>query len=147
MTRQLVEHLPAMITPKWVKTRTQPIAVDDVIRYLVGVLGNDDAIGKTFDVGGPEILSYADMLHRVAGVEDKTRIIIPVPLLTPRLSSYWLSFVTDIDNQTGRSLVDSMTNEVVVRDDSIRKVVPFEPMAFDDAVVAALADRARNARP
>jgi len=141
MTRQLVEHLPAMITPRWVKTRTQPIAVDDVVRYLVGVLGHQDAIGKVFEVGGPEVLRYSDMLKRVARIEGRNRLIVSVPLLTPGLSSHWLALVTDVDTQAGRNLVDSMSNEVVVEDDAIRRVVPFEPMSYDDAVRQALADR------
>ncbi len=145
ITRQLVEHLPAMITPRWVRTRTQPIAVDDVVRYLVGVLGNDDAIGRVFEVGGPEVLEYATMLKRVAAIENRSLPIVPVPLLTPSLSSRWLSFVTDVDTQAGRALVDSMANEVVVHDDSIRSVVPFEPMGYDDAVRQALAERREQA--
>ena len=145
ITRQLVEHLPAMITPRWVRTRTQPIAVDDVVRYLVGVLGNDAAIGRVFEVGGPEVLEYATMLKRVAAIENRSLPIMPVPLLTPSLSSRWLSFVTDVDTQAGRSLVDSMANEVVVQDDSIRSVVPFEPMGYDDAVRQALAERREQA--
>jgi len=145
MTRQLVQHLPAMITPRWVKTRTQPIAVDDVVRYLVGVLGNDDAVGRVFEVGGPEVLEYATMLKRVAAIENRSLPIVPVPLLTPSLSSRWLSFVTDVDTQAGRALVDSMSNEVVVHDDSIRSVVPFEPMGYDDAVRQALAERREQA--
>jgi uncharacterized protein YbjT (DUF2867 family) len=145
ITRQLVEHLPAMITPRWVRTRTQPIAVDDVVRYLVGVLGNDDAVGRVFEVGGPEVLEYATMLKRVAAIENRSLPIVPVPLLTPSLSSRWLSFVTDVDTQAGRALVDSMSNEVVVHDDSIRSVVPFEPMGYDDAVRQALAERREQA--
>ncbi len=146
MTRQLVEHLPAMITPRWVRTRTQPIAVADVIRYLVGVLGVPETVGRVFEIGGPDVLAYVDMLRRVAAVEGRRTLIVPVPLLSPSLSSLWLSLVTDVDVQTGRSLVDSMTNEVVVRDDSIRRVVPFEPMDFDSAVLAALGERVRAAR-
>ena len=146
MTRQLVEHLPAMITPRWVRTRTQPIAVADVVRYLVGVLQVPETAGRAFDIGGPDVLAYVDMLRRVAALEGRRTLIVPVPLLTPQLSSLWLSLVTDVDVQTGRSLVDSMTNEVVVRDDSIRQLVPFEPMDFDSAVLAALGERARTAR-
>lgn len=141
MTRQLVEHLPAMITPRWVRTLTQPIAVADVVRYLVGVLGNPDAIGRVFEIGGPDVLAYADMLKRVAAIEDRSLPILPVPLLTPGLSSRWLAFVTDVDTRTGRNLIDSMTNTVVVRDTSVREVVPFEPMSYDDAVRVALAER------
>jgi uncharacterized protein YbjT (DUF2867 family) len=146
MTRQLVEHLPAMITPRWVRTRTQPIAIADVVRYLVGVLELPEAAGRAFDIGGPEVMEYVDMLRRVGRIEGRKNLILPVPLLSPSLSSRWLSLVTDVDVRTGRSLVDSMTNEVVVRDDSIRKLVPFEPMDYDDAVLQALGERARAER-
>ncbi len=141
ITRQLVDHLPVMITPKWVDTRTQPIALPDVVRYLVGVLGNEGALGRTFEIGGPDVLRYIDMLRRAATIKHKPLPRIPVPLLTPRLSSYWLAFVTDVDTATARTLVDSMTTEVVVQDRSIRDVVPFEPMGYDDAVRLALQDR------
>jgi len=141
ITRQLVEHLPAMVTPRWVRTRTQPVAVADVVRYLVGVLEPDEARGKVFEIGGPEVLEYLTMMKRVAAIEGRPLVIVPVPLLSPGLSSRWLALVTDVDTQAGRSLVDSMTNEVVVHDDSIRDVVPFEPMSYDDAVREALAER------
>ena len=146
ITRQLVEHLPVMITPRWVRTRTQPIAVADVIRYLVGLLEEPAAAGRTFEVGGPDVLAYVDMLRRVAVIEGRHQWVVPVPLLTPRLSSRWLSLVTNVDVPTGRSLIDSMSNEVLVRDESIRELVDFEPMSYDDAVLAALGERAREVR-
>jgi uncharacterized protein YbjT (DUF2867 family) len=146
MTRQLVEHLPAMITPRWVRTRTQPIAVADVVRYLIGVLDAPVDGSRSFDIGGPDVLQYVEMLRRVAAIEGRTLVIVPVPLLTPSLSSRWLSLVTSVDVQTGRSLIDSMSNEVVVRDDSIRALVPFEPLDYDDAVLQALGERAKAAR-
>ena len=141
ITRQLVEHLPAMITPRWVRTRTQPIAVSDVVRYLVGVLGDDRALGRVFEVGGPEVLEYRTMLSRVAAIEGRRLPILPVPLLSPGLSSRWLALVTDVDTRAGRNLVDSMVNEVVVRDPSIREVVPFPLTGYDDAVRQALQER------
>lgn len=141
ITRQLVEHLPAMVTPRWVRTRTQPIAVDDVIRYLVGVLENTHAVGRVFEVGGPDVLRYSEMLQRVAAAEGRRLPILPVPLLSPALSARWLALVTDVDTRTGRHLVDSMVNEVLVRDDAIRSVVPFEPMSYNDAVRLALEER------
>ena len=146
MTRQLVAHLPAMVTPRWVNTRTQPIAVADVVRYLVGVLDPPEAQGRVFEVGGPEILTYLQMLTRVAEIQSRRLFVVPVPLLSPRLSSRWLSLVTDVDVTTGRSLIDSMTNEVVVTDDSIRELVPFEPMDYDEMVLTALMERARERR-
>ncbi|GAA1022464.1 NAD(P)H-binding protein [Amycolatopsis albidoflavus] len=144
LTRQLVEHLPAMITPRWVSTRTQPIALADVVRYLAGVLEHPETEGRTFDIGGPEVLTYRDMLRRVAVIEGRMLPIVPVPLLSPRLSSYWLALVTDVDATTGRALIDSMGNEVVVRDDAIRRIVEFEPMSYNDAVLQALGERARR---
>lgn len=146
ITRQLVEKLPAMITPRWVRTRTQPIGVDDVVRYLVGVLGESGAEGRAFDIGGSDVLRYDEMMRRVADIEGRHLVIRSIPLLTARLSSMWLGFVTDVDVQTGRSLIDSMSNEVVVRDSSIRSLVPFEPMGYDQAVLAALGERASARR-
>ncbi len=142
LTRQLVEHLPAMITPRWVQTRCQPLAVDDVVRYLVGVLDAPEAEGQVYEVGGPDVLTYREMLQRVAALEDRSLPIMSVPLLSPGLSSRWLTFVTDVDGPTARNLVDSMSNEVIVRDDRIRQVVPFTPMGYDDMVRVALAERA-----
>ena len=146
LTRQLVAHLPAMITPRWVRTRTQPIAIDDVVRYLVGVLELAEAADRAFDIGGPEVLEYVTMMRRVAKIQGRKFLVMPVPLLTPQLSSLWLSLVTDVDTQTARALVDSMTNEVVVKNDSIRALVPFDPMGYDEAVRQALAEREREVR-
>ncbi len=146
ITRQLVEHLPVMVTPRWVRTRTQPIAVADVVRYLVGVLEPAEAQRRAFDIGGPEVLTYEEMMRRVAVIQGRALVLVPVPLLSPGLSSRWLSLVTDVDVSTGQSLVASMYNEVVVRDTDIRDLVPFEPMAYDDAVLAALGERAKAQR-
>jgi uncharacterized protein YbjT (DUF2867 family) len=142
ITRQLVEHLPALLTPKWVNTRTQPIAIDDVIRYLVGVLEPTDACGRTYEIGGPDVLRYIDMLTRAAAVKGKSLPSLTVPLLTPRLSSAWLALVTDVDLPTARNLVDSMTNEVVVHDESIQTIVPGATMHYEESVRRALAERA-----
>jgi uncharacterized protein YbjT (DUF2867 family) len=141
LTRQLVERLPVMITPRWVATRTQPIAVDDVVRYLTGVLEAPEAAGRVYEVGGPEVLQYSAMLRRVAAIENRPLLLLPVPLLSPSLSSLWLTLVTDIDPGTGRALIDSMTNEVIVRDQSIRDLIPAQPMPYDDAVRVALRER------
>ena len=148
LTRQLVEHLPVMVTPRWVATRTQPIAVDDVVKYLAGVLEPPEASSRVYEIGGPDVLQYSAMLLRVAAIQNRPLLILPVPLLTPGLSSLWLSLVTDIDPGTGRTLIDSMTNEVIVRDHSIMDLIPIQPMPYDDAVRAALRERrqARQAR-
>ena len=144
LTRQLVKNLPAMVVPRWASTRTQPIAIDDVVRYLAGVCDRDEALGRTFEIGGPDQLTYVEML-RVAAELDKGRKvpIIQVPVLTPRLSSYWLALVTDVDVTTGRNLIDSMGTEVVVTEQSIREVVPGEPMGYAEAVRLALEERRR----
>jgi uncharacterized protein YbjT (DUF2867 family) len=146
ITQQLVEHLPVMVTPRWVRTRTQPIAVADVVRYLVGVLDAGEARGRTFEIGGPEIMRYIDMMRRVAVIEGRHNLVLPVPLLSPTLSARWLSLVTSVDASTGRALIDSMTNEVIVHDHTIRELLPFEPMSYDEAVLAALGERAAAAR-
>ncbi len=142
ITRQLVKNLPAMVVPKWATTMTQPIALDDVVRYLVGVLGQDAALGQTYEIGGPDRLTYVDML-RMAAAEGRGRkvLILEVPVLTPRLSSYWLALVTDVDVTTGRNLIDSMGIEVVVREQRIREVVPGEPIGYAEAVRLALQER------
>ena len=140
MTRQLVKNLPAMVVPKWAATRTQPIAVDDVVRYLAGVVGVEETFGHTYEIGGPEVLSYVEMLQQAAEVMNGRRVpIFTVPVLTPKLSSYWISFVTDVDTTTGRNLIDSMGTEVIVTDHSIRDVVPGEPLTYLEAVRRAVA--------
>jgi uncharacterized protein YbjT (DUF2867 family) len=146
ITRQLIDHLPALLTPRWVNTRTQPIALPDVVRYLVGVLEPVAALGRTYEIGGPEVLRYLDMISRAAAVQGRTLPNITVPLLTPRLSSAWLALVTDVDLSTARNLVDSMTTEVVVHDHSIVDLVPGPTIGYDESVRLALAERARARR-
>jgi hypothetical protein len=136
-----------MVTPRWVSTRTQPIAAPDIVRYLVGVLDLPEALGKVFEVGGPEVLRYVDMMRRAAVIQNhRTPPIVPIPLLTPRLSSMWLALVTDVDQATARNLVDSMNNEVIVQDDTITRLLPGELMGYDDAVRLALDERAAEER-
>ena len=145
LTRQLVKNLPAMVVPKWASTRTQPIAIDDVVRYLAGVCGREEAIGRVFEVGGPDQLTYVDMLRVAAEVEKGRKVpIVQVPVLTPRLSSYWLALVTDVDVTTGRNLIDSMGTEVVVTEHSIREVVPGEPLTYEQSVRRALEEREQD---
>ncbi len=141
ITRQLVKNLPAMVVPKWATTKTQPIAVDDVIRYLVGVCEKEAAMGQIYEIGGPDQMSYVEML-RVAADAGTGRIvrIIEVPVLTPRLSSYWLALVTDVDVITGRNLIDSMGVEVLVTEQRIREIVPGEPLSYAEAVRRALSE-------
>ena len=145
ITRQLVKNLPAMVAPYWVGTKTQPISLRDVVRYLVGVLDNPAAMNRVFEIGGSEVLTYREMLQRAAKIQNGRDVpIVVVPVLTPQLSSQWLALVTDVDARTGRNLIESMNNEVVVHDESIREVVPIETMGYDDMVREALADRLRD---
>jgi uncharacterized protein YbjT (DUF2867 family) len=140
MIRSLVERLPVMITPRWVSTRCQPIAVDDVIRYLVGCLRDERSAGETFDIGGPEILSYREMMERFARAEQRPLLIIPVPLLTPKLSSYWVGLITPVKPSISMPLIEGLSSEVVCRDQRIREIFPFTLTAFDEAVRIALAE-------
>ena len=139
--RQLVERLPVMITPRWVQTKTQPIALDDALIDLIGVLGRPDTIGEVYDIGGPEVLTYLDMMVIASRVMNRHRVIVAVPLLSPRLSSHWLRLVTDVDLTTSRALVDSLTNEVVVRDHRLDELLGHTPMKFAEAAATALAVR------
>jgi uncharacterized protein YbjT (DUF2867 family) len=134
----LVDRLPVMVAPRWVSTPTQPIALPDVVRYLTGVMDLDEAVGETFDVGGPEVLTYLEMIRRVAELRGRRPRILEVPLLTPRLSSLWLHLVTPVSAAVARPLVDGMRNPTVAHDDRIRRLVPFEPMAFLEAVRVAV---------
>ncbi|MEY3019131.1 MAG: hypothetical protein RLZZ272_115, partial [Actinomycetota bacterium] len=140
MLRHLVEVLPAMIAPRWVDTRTQPIGIRDVLRYLVGVLEAEEAAGRIVEIGGPDVLTYRELMQLYAEVAGlRRRIVLPVPVLTPRLSSLWIGLVTPLPTGLARPLIDSLVNEVVVTDDLARRLVPFEPMPIRDAIALALA--------
>ena len=134
----LVDRLPAMVCPRWVGVQTQPIALTDVVRYLEGVCGEDEARGESFDVGGPEVMTYREMIERIARLRGKHRLIVEIPALTPRLSSYWLHLVTPVKASVARPLIEGLRNPTVAADDRIRDVVQFELTPFDDAARAAL---------
>ncbi len=136
--RDLVNHLPAMVTPRWVRSRTQPIALSDLLAYLVGVLELPEAGGRTLDVGGPQVLRYEDMLREAARVLGHRVRIVPVPLLTPRLSSYWLDLVTAVPAGVVRPLIDSLHYDLLADTAAIRALVPRELLPFDAAVRDAL---------
>ena len=133
--RQLVERLPAMICPRWVDTRCQPIALDDVLAYLVAA---PDLPPGAYDIGGADVLTYREMILTYARLTGRRRYIIGVPVLTPYLSSLWLGLVTDQPTSIARPLVEGLSVEVVVEDDRIRSLVTLEPMGFEDAVRRAL---------
>jgi uncharacterized protein YbjT (DUF2867 family) len=134
----LVDRLPVMIAPRWLSTPTQPIALEDVIRYLDGIAGEPQALGESFDVGGPEILTYGDMVKHIARIRGRRPLILEVPVLTPRLSSYWLHLVTPVRANVARPLVEGLRNPTVVRDDRIRRLLPFALTGFYDAARRAL---------
>jgi uncharacterized protein YbjT (DUF2867 family) len=136
--KALVDRLPVMITPRWVSTRCQPIAVRDVIRYLVGCLREERTGGGVFDIGGPEILSYRDMMERFARLRGKRLLIVPVPLLTPKLSSYWVGLVTPVKPSISMPLIEGLRNEVVCRDTRLRELLPFLLTPLDEALRHAL---------
>lgn len=138
MIRSLVEHLPVMITPRWVSTKCQPIAVDDVIRYLTGCLGEERTAGGTFDIGGPDVLSYREMMERFAAIEGRRIFILPVPVLTPKLSSYWVGLITPIKASIAMPLIEGLASEVVCREHRIRELLPFRLTPYDEAVRSAL---------
>jgi uncharacterized protein YbjT (DUF2867 family) len=139
MLRYLVEVLPVMVTPKWVDTRCQPIAVRDVLRYLVEVLSVDATAGRVLEIGGPDVLTYREMMAVYAEEAGlRPRVVIPVPVLTPRLSSLWVGLVTPLPRSLARPLVDSLVNEVVVRDDSILQLCPGPRIGYRESVHLAL---------
>jgi uncharacterized protein YbjT (DUF2867 family) len=133
-----------MITPRWVSTRNQPIAVADVIAYLAGCLEEPKTAGQTFDIGGPDILTYKEMMERFAAVEGKRLWIIPVPVLTPKLSSYWVGLVTPVKAAIAIALIEGLKNEVICRDNRIRDLLPIRLTPFDEAIQTALAEQRQH---
>ena len=139
MLRHLVEVLPVMTTPRWVETRVQPIAVGDVLVYLIGVLNNPAAYGRVFEIGGQDVVTYHEMMNLYAQVAGlRKRVIVPVPVLSPRLSSLWVGLVTPIPADLARPLIDSLVNEVVVHDHAIDEVLPHHPLGCRQAIELAL---------
>ena len=135
--RDLVEKLPVMIAPRWLDTLCQPIAIRNVIYYLRDVLGNTDCFNQVFDIGGPEVLTYKEMLLQFAEVRGFKRYIYTVPVMTPRLSSYWLFFVTATSYPLAVNLVDSMKIDVVAQNNSIKELIPQDLISYKDAVKLA----------
>jgi uncharacterized protein YbjT (DUF2867 family) len=141
LVRGLVNRLPVMITPRWVSTRSQPIAVNDVISYLAGCLNDERTAGRTFDIGGPDIISYRDMMIRFAAIQGKQLWIIPVPVLTPKLSSYWVALFSPIPPSVSMPLIEGLANEVICRENSIRDLMPFRLTPYDEAIRIALQEQ------
>lgn len=134
----LVDRLPVMVAPRWVSMPTQPIALEDVVGYLAGVAGHPGTVGETFDIGGPEILTYREMIERIARLRNRRCRIVEVPVLSPRLSSYWLHLVTPVRASVARPLVEGLRNPTVAREERIRTILPRSLTPFDVAARAAL---------
>ena len=132
--RDLVEKLPLMIAPRWLETRSQPVAIRNVIEYLSGVLLNSSTYNKSYDIGGPDILTYKQMLLRFAAVRGLKRWIGIVPVMTPKLSSYWLYFITSTSYSLAQNLVDSMKVEVICRDNNLKDLLGITPLGYENAI-------------
>lgn len=135
--RDLCEKLPVMITPKWVLTKTQPIAIRDVIQYLMGVLLKEECYNDSFDIGGPNVLTYKQMMQLYAKTRGFKNWIYTVPVMTPKLSSYWLYFVTSTSYKLAMNLVDSMKMEVVCKNNRLQKMLGIKPISYTDAIKLA----------
>ena len=142
--RDLCEKLPFMITPKWVLTKTQPIAIRDVITFLTGVLGNKKTYNDSFDIAGPNVLTYKEMLHQYAKARGFKNWIYTVPVMTPKLSSYWLYFVTSTSYTLALNLVDSMKIEVVAKDQRLAKLLGITPHTYSEAIDMAFVKIEQN---
>ena len=136
--RDLVNHLPVMVTPRWVKSMTQPIALDDLLSYLAGVLDHPETAGQAYDVAGPERLRYRDMLLEFGEIVGRRPRLIVVPVLTPRVSSYWLDLVTSVPASVARPLIEGLRNDTLADDRQIREVMPIPLHTYREAVQAAL---------
>lgn len=135
--RDLCEKLPVMITPRWVETKCQPIAIRDVIKFLTGVIGNEKCYNESFDVGGPDILSYREMMEIYAKIRGLKIWIIGVPIMSPKLSAYWLYFVTSTSFKLAQNLVDSMKIEVVTSDTRLQEILNIDPITYQEAIKLA----------
>jgi uncharacterized protein YbjT (DUF2867 family) len=135
--RDLVEKLPFMITPRWLNTKCQPIAIRNVVEFLIGVIGKTETYNNSYDIGGPDILSYKEMLLRFAKIRGLKRRIVIVPVMTPRISSYWLYFVTATSYALAKNLVNSMKVEVICKPNSLAKLLNIQPIDYDTSIKLA----------
>ena len=134
MIRDIVEKLPVMITPKWILTQSQPIAIRDVVQFLARVIGNQQCYNRTFDIGGPEILSYKDMMLQYAEMRKLKRRIYTTSLISPKVSSYWLYFITSVSFKLAISLADSLKNDVVCNNNDLQKILGIQPITYKMAL-------------
>jgi len=145
--RDLVEKLPILITPRWTRNHCQPIAIRNVITYLIGIIGRPESYHRTFDIGGPDVHTYRDLLMIYAETRELRRSIIAVPFLTLRLSSYWLYFMTSTSFALARALVDSMAQDTICTDQEIRKLIPQHLLSYREAIELAFSRIAQNRVP
>lgn len=136
--RDLVYHLPVMVTPRWVESRSQAIALGDLVAYLVRCLDVPETLGRAFDVGGGDVLTYREMMRQFGELVDRRPLVVGVPVLTPRLSSYWLDLVTAVPANVARPLVEGLSHDVIARDEEIRALIPIPLLRFKEAAAAAL---------
>jgi uncharacterized protein YbjT (DUF2867 family) len=134
--RDLVNHLPIMITPRWVFSKSTPIALSNLLRYLADVPKHEETAGEIYDVACPEVLTYKEIMLRYGALVDKRPVIIPVPVLTPRLSSYWLRLVTSVPTNLARALIGGLSQDVVAKDYRLAELIPQQLLEFDAAAVA-----------
>lgn len=144
MLRYLVERLPVMICPRWIDTPCQPIAVENVIDYLSGCLDEPRTAGKTFDIGGPEIITYHQLMKAYARLRGLNRLIFTVPVLTPHLSSYWIALLSPVPAGVVMPLVEGLKNEVVCRNNEIRELIPTRLISMEEAIRTALSEIAQG---
>jgi uncharacterized protein YbjT (DUF2867 family) len=147
MLRYLVERLPLMVCPRWVKSLAQPIAVDDVIEYLVGCIEHSETSGKIYDIGGPEKLTYERLMRVYATHLNRNLIVIEIPFLTTRLSSYWVDLITPVKASLARPLIDSLIHDTVVKDDSITKIIPLKLKSVKESIEIASKEMMENPPP
>jgi len=144
MIEALVRKLPVMICPRWVKTLCQPIAVDDVIQYLADCLSHPATAAQTYDIGGPDVLTYRQMMEGLAAVFGLSRWIVEVPVLTPHLSSYWVNLVTPVPTNLSRPLIDGLKNNVVCHDTRIQDIMPHRCLSYRESIERALAEKGQG---
>jgi uncharacterized protein YbjT (DUF2867 family) len=144
MLRHLVERLPVMICPRWIDTRGQPIAVENVIEYLAGCLLKPKTAGETYDIGGPEIMTYRELMMTYARIRGLNRLIFTVPVLTPHLSSYWINLITPVPAGVVMPLVEGLKNEVVCKNNAIRDLIPIRLISMEEAIRTALSEVAQD---
>ncbi|CAD6368757.1 NAD-dependent epimerase/dehydratase [metagenome] len=144
MLRYLVERLRIMVTPSWVKSLAQPIAVDDVVEYLIGCMNHPETSGKIFEIGGPDIMTYEELMRAYAAYLNKNLFVIQIPFLTTRLSSYWVDLITPVKASLARPLIDSLVHDTIVHDDSITKIIPLKLKSVRESIDIATKEMRKN---